>query len=331
MSSGIEDIWFLVALGLLPERLPSLYYQYQAVTHSLQTLAACHPVFGGKKPTNILDCAKGRQPMSSISLSLQDTSDSTDSLVSNGESTPNNWKENLRECWRSDLWSSFLGELLGSFFLFFIGVGAAFVNDGVMVVNALVFFFLITATALSFDLTSGAVFNPAITISLTLLGNLTVFKFVLYFIAQIAGSVVSSLMHSWVFPAATLDKYSHGATTLSSSLDVHPAEGILLEALMTFFLNFVVLLVGAIKDRPKESKVLGAFAAAATVAALILFGGAITGASMNPARSFGPALVGGIWDNHYVYWVGPILGSCLATGVFKVLHPAYSVKRDLVF
>lgn len=133
-------------------------------------------------------------------------------------------------------------------------------------------------------------------------------------------------------PPEILKKYRNGATLLSAEYSVSPAEGILLEVIMTFFLNFVVLLCGLRKDRPKESKVLGALAVAACVGSLVLFGGPITGASLNPgsfscylpnedsARSFGPALVGGVWDYHYVYWIGPILGSVLASGVFRMFH-----------
>lgn len=72
---------------------------------------------------------------------------------------------------------------------------------------------------------------------------------------------------------------------LSVEYDVSPAEGILLEVIMTFFLNYVVLLSALRSDRPKESKVLGALAVAACVSSLILFGAPITGASLNPGSS----------------------------------------------
>ncbi len=84
--------------------------------------------------------------------------------------------------------------------------------------------------------------------------------------------------------------------------------GIVVEAVLTFFLVFVVYGSAVDVRAPK----IGGLAIGLTIALDILFGGPITGGSMNPARNFGPALASGHWNNHYVYWVGPLIGGALA-------------------
>ena len=99
-----------------------------------------------------------------------------------------------------------------------------------------------------------------------------------------------------------------------------PWQSIGIEAVLTFFLVFVVYGSAVDARAPK----IGGLAIGLTVALDILFGGPYTGAAMNPARTFGPALVSGQWTHHYVYWIGPLLGGLLA----GVIYGRFLIKSD---
>src|SRR5262249_28172947 len=93
-------------------------------------------------------------------------------------------------------------------------------------------------------------------------------------------------------------------------------EGVLVETVLTFFLVFTIFGVAIDKRAPKE---IYGLAIGMVLVFDILAGGALTGASMNPARSFGPALIGGVWENHLVYWLGPIIGGLIAGGIYNAV------------
>ncbi len=93
---------------------------------------------------------------------------------------------------------------------------------------------------------------------------------------------------------------------------VGPMRGVIIEAVLTFFLVFVVFGTAVDARAPR----IGGLGIGLTVALDILFGGPLTGAAMNPARTFGPALASAHWNNHLVYWIGPLLGGALAGLVY---------------
>ena len=110
------------------------------------------------------------------------------------------------------------------------------------------------------------------------------------------------------------------------AIDLTPGQGILVEAILTFFLVFVVHGTG-VDERGRR---VAGLAIGSTVTLDILFGGPLTGAAMNPARVFGPALAAGFWKAHYVYWIGPLLGGALAGFVYRVFierNPAPAPAR----
>jgi aquaporin Z len=170
---------------------------------------------------------------------------------------------------------------------------------------------------------SGGQFNPAVSIALALIGKQPWGKAMALIMAQLIGAVLAAAMLRWVFPADAVLRHNLGATL--GSLSAAAAGGaapalfklVALEVLATFAL-MIVILGSAVDPRGvgKDAKV-GGFAIGLTVAACILAIGPLTGASMNPCRSFGPALVGGHWDVHWVYWVAPIAGASLAALVWK--------------
>eukprot|EP01126_Amoeba_proteus_P008764 TRINITY_DN13304_c0_g2_i2.p1 TRINITY_DN13304_c0_g2~~TRINITY_DN13304_c0_g2_i2.p1 ORF type:complete len:176 (+),score=19.24 TRINITY_DN13304_c0_g2_i2:310-837(+) len=175
-------------------------------------------------------------------------------------------------------------------------------------------------------MTSGAFLNPAITLSFLMVSRLSWLKVILYLVGQFVGSLLSSLTHYWIFPEDLLRTYHYGATLLSTEMNITPAKGILLEVLMTFLLTLVCLLTGGRKDRSKESKAFASLATGTCLSSIILFCGPLTGASLNPARSFGPAVLGNVWNDHYVFWVGPLIGSSVAAVFFRFFYPESSTN-----
>jgi glycerol uptake facilitator-like aquaporin len=110
------------------------------------------------------------------------------------------------------------------------------------------------------------------------------------------------------------------------AIDLTPGQGILVEAILTFFLVFVVH--GTAVDE-RAQRAVGALAIGSTITLDILFGGPLTGAAMNPARVFGPAVAANFWKAHYVYWIGPLLGGAAAGLVYRVFIEREAVAGKL--
>jgi aquaporin NIP len=130
-----------------------------------------------------------------------------------------------------------------------------------------------------------------------------------YIAAQVAGAILAALTLSMLFGSVA----NLGATLPQGS----ELQLLGLEILLTAVLMFVIFAVAT--DRGAAGH-LAAVAIGATVALDALWGGPISGASMNPARSFGPALVAGIWHEHWVYWLGPLIGAALGASVYQLLR-----------
>jgi glycerol uptake facilitator-like aquaporin len=125
-----------------------------------------------------------------------------------------------------------------------------------------------------------------------------------YWIGQFTGAVAAAGCLPAFFPA--FDLAATGAGTPVPATGVTAPAAILLEALMTFLLMFVIYGTAVDPERPQG---LGGFAIGLTLGLCVLMGGPVTGASLNPARTFGPALVSNTWSGHLVYWVGPLVGA----------------------
>ena len=135
----------------------------------------------------------------------------------------------------------------------------------------------------------------------------------LYIVAQLLGAMVAAYALKATFPAELFAATQGGGQSIS--MDIHGYQAFVLEAIATFFLVFVVF--GTAVD-PRGPKV-GGFAIGLTVAADIIAIGPLTGASMNPARSFGPAVASGIFVGQGIYWTAPILGGIVAALVYDTL------------
>lgn len=203
----------------------------------------------------------------------------------------------------------YLAELISTFALVFIGAGAILSGNnitGIALAHGLVLMSMIYATAHI----SGAHVNPAVTIGMWVTKKINTKDGIFYIVAQLLGASIAGYLLLIIFPDGS--QLNLGATALASNITV--GMGILIEAILTFFLVFTIFAV-AVDKRGKT----GAFGLAIGLVLTfdILVGGSLTGASMNPARSFGPALASGFWNNHIVYWVGPIIGSVTASLVYQ--------------
>lgn len=168
-------------------------------------------------------------------------------------------------------------------------------------------FGLFVAVAVGANISGGHV-NPAVTFGAFVGGNITLLRGILYWIAQLLGSTVACLLLKFSTNGLTTSAFA-----LSTGVGVWNA--VVFEIVMTFGLVYTVYAT-AVDPKKGSLGVIAPIAIGFIVGANILAGGAFDGASMNPAVSFGPALVSWSWDNHWVYWVGPLIGGGLAGLVY---------------
>jgi MIP family channel proteins len=218
-----------------------------------------------------------------------------------------------------------LAEAVGTFILVFAGTGAVMVNqisDGAVTHLGISFVFGAVVAALIYTLAhiSAAHFNPAVTLAFWSSGFFPANQVLPYIAAQCMGAITASFLL-----LLSLGKVGNLGATLP--LDDNWLQSFVLEMVLTFILMLVIF--GSGLDRRAPIGFAG-LAIGLTVGLEAAFMGPITGASMNPARSLGPALVGGIWQHHWLYWVAPILGAQLAMLVYRKLsHNFQDVVRDI--
>jgi MIP family channel proteins len=212
-----------------------------------------------------------------------------------------------------------IAEAFGTFALVFAGCGAIITNTeragalGVVGVS-LVFGLVILAAIAAFGHLSGAHFNPAVTISFLLTRHLPRRDAASYIAAQLVGATVAALVLWLVWPAKPANL---GATVPSIAV----GRAVIVEAVMTAMLMVVIL---SVATDTRAAGAPAAIAIGATIALDALFGGPLTGASMNPARSFAPALVSGEWRDFWVYLAGPFVGGTLGAFAYQFVrggHP----------
>lgn len=177
----------------------------------------------------------------------------------------------------------------------------------VAVAHALAFF---VAVSVAFNISGGHV-NPAVTFGALIGGRISLIRAIFYWIAQLLGAVVACLL----LRIATGGMRPLGFSVASG---VGVWHAVLLELVLTFGLMYTVYAT-AIDPKRGGLGTIAPLAIGFIVGANILAGGPFDGASMNPARAFGPALVGWRWRHHWVYWLGPFLGAGLAGLVYEFL------------
>jgi MIP family channel proteins len=218
-----------------------------------------------------------------------------------------------------------VAEFIGTFALIFFGAGSICADQflhstgqgglgllGIALAHGLAIGLMVTAIGHI----SGGHLNPAVTIGFWVTKRLSTFDAILYWIAQLAGAVAAAYLLRVVVPRDTWLTVALGTPDLARDF-IRP-YAMVLEAVMTFFLVFVVFAT-AVDERGAFNKIAG-FAIGLTVTMDILMGGPLTGAAMNPARAFGPALAANHWANHGVYWVGPLAGGFLAGLLYDSLY-----------
>lgn len=208
----------------------------------------------------------------------------------------------------------YAAEFLGTFLLVFAGTGAVVIDDvsggGVSSLGiGLSFGLAVMAAIYAIGHISGCHINPAVTIAFAVARQFPWPQVPAYVVSQLAGAVTASAVLLLLFE----DVVNLGATVPSDTA----MQALGLEIVITFFLMFVIMAVAT------DVRAVGQAAAIAIggyVALAATFAGPIAGASMNPARSLGPALASGTWTDHWVYWAGPVVGALAGALAYRFVR-----------
>lgn len=216
--------------------------------------------------------------------------------------------------------AALIAEAIGTFLFFFIGCGSVVLGDylatnggsgpGILGV-ALAHGLALATLASALGAVSGAHFNPAVTLAAWILGKIAPARAVGYVVAQLVGGLAAALALRVLLPETAWQPSAIGTPALGAG--IAPIAGIAIEAILTVLL--VLVIIGTTVDgrAPK----IGGLAVGLAVAADVLMGGPLTGAAMNPARWFGPAVAAGAYANWYVWWIGPAIGSAVAALLYR--------------
>ncbi len=212
---------------------------------------------------------------------------------------------------------AWFAESIGTFCLVFFGpvsitlsvvvLGGSLTPEGLLVI-ALAHGAAIGLMVYTFGHVSGGHFNPAVTLSFLATKRIDVKNAAGYIAFQLIGAVIAAAANKAILPAS--EKVKYGVQTGPSALIGSSATaGFTVEAILTFFLVTVIFMTAVHK---KAAAGLYGFAIGGMIFLDHIVGVPLTGASMNPARTFGPALISGFWDYHWIYWAGPIVGGVIA-------------------
>lgn len=211
----------------------------------------------------------------------------------------------------------FVAELIGTFAFVFVGAAIGMYDAGLLAI-ALAHGLTLAALAYIFGHISGAHINPAVTFALALNGTVAWAEAAVYWVAQFAGAVLAAFTLNALVGLVNAQAFA-AAQTQGVLTNDFPYYAMGVETLLTFFLVTAVLHTAvAGKAGPMAGWAIGT-----TLAIAILAGGPLTGASLNPARTFGPAAVAGTAREgmmYLIYFLGPLLGSAIAVGVYRLLE-----------
>jgi len=215
--------------------------------------------------------------------------------------------------------AALIAEAIGTFLFFFVGAGSVVLGDylgahggsgpgllGVALAHGLA----LAVLASALGAVSGAHFNPAVTLAVWIVGKISPMRSALYVLAQLIGALAAGLALKAVF-ADSWQASNIGTPALGPGIS--PLAGIATEAVLTALLVLVVCGTAIDSRAPK----IGGLAIGLAVAADLLVGGPLTGAAMNPARWFGPAVAAGAYADWYVWWIGPAIGAAAAALLYR--------------
>ncbi|XP_042346897.1 aquaporin-4 [Plectropomus leopardus] len=235
------------------------------------------------------------------------------------------WREELRS---RQFWRAIVAELLGTLVLVSAVLGASVPGPGEAPTGplypAVAVGVVVVALGHCFGEISGAQVNPALTLALLATRRLDVLRAVVYMAAQCLGATLGAGALYLALPVKTTA--DHFVNKVPIELNAAQALGI--EVLCTFQLVFTVFSVE--DQRRRESPEPGNLAIGLAHTAGVLIGARFSGASMNPARSLGPAIITGFWENHWVYWIGPVIGAILAGGSHEFFFARSASRQKLV-
>jgi aquaporin Z len=213
-----------------------------------------------------------------------------------------------------------VAEFVGAFALIFIGAGsivtANSIHDPSLIGVAIAHGVTIAVMVSAVGHISGGHFNPAVTVGFLVTRRIKPALAVVYWIAQFGGAALAALLVRELLPRASSDAVHLGVPALGGGVDA--GAGFALEAIFTFFLVWVVFATAV--DPRGTFKSIAGLAIGLTITIDILFGGPLTGAAMNPARAFGPQLVGSHWSHAWVWYAGPVLGAAVAAATYELLY-----------
>jgi aquaporin Z len=218
-------------------------------------------------------------------------------------------------------------EFLGPFALVFAGVGAIILTEGQDIVAiALAHGLGIGLFVLAAGHISGGHFNPAVTIGFWAARRIDTNRAVQYIVAQLLGALAAAGALVLVYQDLDRNAVNLGVPAIGNALSDNSAlsvgNALVMEIILTFFLMFVIL--GTAVDTRSGGRAVAGLAIGLTITMGVLAGGIVSGAAMNPARWFGPAVVQQEWSDLWIWWVGPIAGAVLAA----LLYNDVLMKRD---
>ncbi|KYN03189.1 Aquaporin AQPAn.G [Cyphomyrmex costatus] len=222
----------------------------------------------------------------------------------------------LEEITKLDFLVMLFAEILGTFLLVLLGCASCISWDMTppsVLHIAFTFGLAVASLAQVLGPISGCHVNPAVSLGLLVSGNCSFLKTICYAVCQCCGAIAGAVVLKLLLPKPQV-ALGLGATTLHS--EVTDAQGVAVEIIITFLL---VLVVHAVTD-PKRTDVKGwaPLAIGLTISVAHMAAVRITGSSMNPARSLGPAVVDDKYKHLWVYWVGPLIGGAVAGGVYRM-------------
>jgi len=247
-------------------------------------------------------------------------------------------QSNVDEFRQSLFWKALLAELVGTAVLVFAGC-ASCVNPESHVQIALTFGIAVATVVWTIAHVSGGHINPAVTVGMLFARKITLIRALLYVVSQCVGAIVGAAILKGINPPLLKDTLGYtglqticsNASDIATCVELGSGTGFGVELVITFVLVFTVF-----SSCDKRRKDLGGsipLAIGLSVTLCHLFAIKYTGSSMNPARSFGPAVIGGVWANHWVYWCGPICGGIIAGLLYEIIFAvdaSLSKIRDML-
>nr|QKE23135.1 aquaporin 14 [Zeus faber] len=234
----------------------------------------------------------------------------------------------LRELRSRQFWRAVLAEVLGTLVLVSTMLGASVPGPGEApggpLYPALAIGVVIVALSHCFGEISGAQVNPAVTLSLLATKKMDLLRALLYIAAQCLGASLGAGALYLALPRKTTADYFLNRVPM----EVNAAQALGMEVLCTFQMVFTVFSVE--DQRRRECPEPGNIAIGFAHTAGVLIGARFSGASMNPARALGPAIIVGFWESHWVYWIGPVLGAVLAGVSHEFLFAPSASRQKLV-